>query len=377
MATKPGFDERDQRFRRLREAMAAVGLQALVVAGKGHWWTGRGYFRYLTDFHLWAHDGAILMPLDGEPALTLTSGAVAEMIAENGWITDVHGDPSVVGEIAHAMKRQGLTKGKVGIAGYGHIMGAGTYHILANALPDVQFVDADRVIDRVRAIKSPLEIQQNRELWDLAKAAMERFVEVLEPGRTQAQLAAEACKVILAGGGRDLLVFFDGDIPGDKIVTLDDLVDYHMEVTGPSGHWCELNVTCAYRDPTPLELKLMDTELRAYEEMRKQARPGVRLSELTNTLEQVYVEDGWRLAERQSPHHDIHGQGLDCIEWPLWGNLDTTQDAVLEEGMTFSYHARRNVEPHAGFTHIDENIVITAHGAERLSVPWDLRWRIM
>ncbi len=377
MATQPGIEERNLRFKRLRESMSSAGLDALILAGKGHWWTGRGYFRYLTDFHLWAHDGAILMPLAGEPMLTLTSGAVAEMIAENGWITDVTGDPKIVVEIAQAMKRKGLTQGKVGIAGYSQTMGIGTYEILASSLPDVEFVNADRVIDQVRAVKSPLEIEQNRELWVLAKAAMERFVEVLESGRTQAELAAEACKVILAGGGRDLLVFFNGDIPGEKVVTLAGLVDYHMEVTGPSGHWCELNVTCAYREPTRLELKLMDTELRAYDEMRKQARPGVRLSELTATLEQVYVEDGWKLTDRQSPHHDIHGQGMDAIEWPLWGNLDTDQDAVLEAGMTFSFHARRNVEPYAGFTHIDENIVITADGAERFSIPWDLRWRVM
>ena len=376
MATVPGIKERDARFQRLRESMASENLDALIVAGKGHWWTGRGYFRYLTDFHLWAHDGAILIPLAGEPMLTLTSGAVAEMIAENGWITDVRGDPRIVVEIAAAMKRQGLTKGRVGIAGYDYTMGVGTYNILAEALPNVDFVKADNVIDRVRAIKSPLEIQQNRELWTLAKAAMAHFVEVLEPGKTQAELAAEACKVILAGGGRDLLVFFNGDIPSDKVVTLDDLVDYHMEVTGPSGHWCELNVTCAYREPTKLELRLMDTELRVYDEIRKHARPGTRLSALAEIMEQVYVQDGWKLSEKQSPHHDIHGQGMDAIEWPLWGNLDTTQDAVLEAGMTFSYHSRRNVEPYAGFTHIDENFVVTPNGGERLSEPWDLRWQV-
>jgi len=377
MGTIPGLDERDVRFARLRESMVRDGLEALVIAGKGHWWSGRGYFRYLTDFHLWAHDGAILVPLEGEPMLTLTSAAVAGMIGEAGWITDVCGDPQVTSEIAKRMKRRGLTKGRVGIAGYDTIMGIGAYNILAASLPDVEFVKADRVIDRVRAVKSRIEIQQNRELWALAKAAMERFVQVLEPGHTQAELAAEACKVILAGGGRDLLVFFNGDIPGQKRVDLANLVDYHMEVTGPSGHWCELNVTCAYRDPTPLELRLMDTELRIGAEIRQHAKSGVRLSDLAEVMERVYLEDGWKLAERQSPHHDLHGQGMDAIEWPLWGNLDTSQDAVLEEGMIFSYHPRRNVEPAAGSTHIDENIVITATGAERLSEPWDLRWRIM
>ena len=50
-------------------------------AGKGHWWTGRGYVRYLSDFHLWGHDALIVFPVEGEPALVVSSYAVANMVA--------------------------------------------------------------------------------------------------------------------------------------------------------------------------------------------------------------------------------------------------------------------------------------------------------
>jgi hypothetical protein len=63
MATQAMPAERDARFARLRQAMEQQQLDALLVAGKGHWWTGRGYLRYLTDFHLWGHDGLLLLPL--------------------------------------------------------------------------------------------------------------------------------------------------------------------------------------------------------------------------------------------------------------------------------------------------------------------------
>lgn len=376
MGTRADLAERDMRFRRLRGAMEREGLEALIVAGKGHWWTGRGYFRYLADFHLWGHDGLILMPLTSEPALTLTSAAVARRIGEHGWITDAHGDPDIAVKIVEAMKAKGLTKGKVGIAGRKFIMSVGTYEILSNGLPDVKFVDADNLMDRVRMVKSPLEIQQNRELWGLAKAAMERFVEVLEPGRTQLEVTAEAIKVVAAGGGRDTLVFFGGDPPQDVPVVLEDILGYHMEICAPSGHWCELTVTLAFRDPTPLELKLMDTELRVYEEIRKTAKPGVRLSDLEKILERVYLEDGWELSDEQPLHYDFHGQGMDCMEWPFYGPL-ARQDMVLEEGMVFSYHPRRKVLPEVRRTGINENIAITADGVERLAEPWDLRWRVM
>src|SRR5690606_37675698 len=226
--------------------------------------------------------------------------------------------------------------------------------------------------------KSPLEIQQNRELWDMAKRAMEAFVEALEPGRTERELSAEALKVVQAGGGRDTLIFVNGQVPEDRPIRMEDILSYHMEICGESGHWCELTVTLAYRDPTPGELKLMESELRAYEEIRKMARPGkATLGDLIRKFEEVLREDGWEISDEPHQHYDFHGHSMDVIEWPRWSQVDTRYDAVLEEGMQFSYHPKRKVLPYTTPTGINEDIIITANGAERLSGDWDLRWRIV
>lgn len=50
MGTIATIEERDSRLDRLRRAMEESHLDALTIAGKGHWWTERGYFRCLTDF---------------------------------------------------------------------------------------------------------------------------------------------------------------------------------------------------------------------------------------------------------------------------------------------------------------------------------------
>ncbi|MBC8078498.1 MAG: aminopeptidase P family protein [Chloroflexales bacterium] len=385
MATHATLAERDGRFARLRSAMAQENLAALVVAGKGHWWTGRGYVRYLSDFHLWGHDGLILLPYAGEPALTLSSYAVAKKIASRGWITDTRGDVYLVPRLAEIMAERGLTRGRVGIAGLRWIMAAGTYEQLIAALPDVTFVSADDLFDRVRMIKSPLEIQQNRELWALAKSAMERFVEILEPGRTQRELAAEAARVALAGGARDLLIFIGEsptqyDPPEDVPLRCDDIVRFHMELCGPSGHWCELTVTCAYREPTELEARLLASELRACAALHQLARPGARLSALAAAYEERMRDDGWTLG-KPGTHFDFHGQGMDTIERPWfaeetpWGQ---SQDWPLEEGMIFSFHPKRSVPSATGWSPgINEDILITENGADRLSGDWDLRWRMM
>lgn len=385
MGTIATLEERDRRFARVREAMQQADLDALLVAGKGHWWTGRGYLRYLTDFHLWGHDGLLLLPLEDEPLLTLTSHAVAARIGARGWVTDTRGDVLLVPAMVQAFAEKGLQEARIGIAGLRWILPAGAYKALKEGLPKVTFVDADELLDHVRMIRSPLEIQQERELWDLSKAAMERFVEVLEPGRSQRELAAEASRLVLENGARDILVFI-GEEPGetnpprDVPVRCNGILRYHMEICGESGHWSEITVTCAFRPPSDLEKKLMDSELKAYERIREMARPGARLSDMARTFEEMLLEDGWELGS-PTDHFDFHGQGMDTIERPWFAatpGVGNSQDMALQAGMVFSYHPRRAVIPDVPWgTGINEDILITDDGVERLSGDWDLRWRIM
>ena len=385
VTTKATLAERDLRYQRLYEAMQAAGLDAMLVAGKGHWWTGRGYIRYLTDFHLWGHDGILLIPVHGEPALTLSSHAVAQLIARRGWISDAFGDIALVPRAVTFVKSRKLTSARIGVAGMRSIIGAGVLAELRTALPQVNFVDADQLIDQVRMIRSELEIKQITELWDLSKACMERFVEVITPGKSGLGLAAECSRVALEGGARDILAFISEqpgrvEVPDDTLLRCDDITRYHMELCGPSGHWSEITVSCAYRAPTELEDRLMESELRAYAAIRAAARPGATLSQLAALFEQTLLADGWQLGPAPR-HFDFHGQGMDAIEapWfapePEWG---ASQSWPLEAGMTFSYHPNRDVRPLVPWgTGINEDILITPDGAKRFSGEWDLRWRRM
>ena len=154
-------------------------------AGKGHWWTGRGYVRYLSDFHLWGHDALIVFPVEGEPALIVSSYAVANMIASNGWITDSAGDVFLVPRTLSALRQRGLERARLGTVGTPFIISADLHRQLVEQLPGADIRQADQVLDRVRVAKSDVEIAQNREVWELAKKAMERFAEVLRPGASQ------------------------------------------------------------------------------------------------------------------------------------------------------------------------------------------------
>ena len=367
--------------------MTLQNLDALLVAGKGHWWTGRGYLRYFTDFHLWGHDGLYLLPLNGEPALTLSSPAVAERIGARGWVTDTRGDVFIVPRMVDAIRERGLAQGRIGIAGFRFILSAGSYAELQRLLPDATFVDADELLDRVRMIKSLLEIKQEYELWDIAKKAMTYFEEILPDARgsSQREISAEVCKQVWASGARDILVFMGeqpgvSDPPQEVPLRCEDKVRFHLEICGESGHWCEITINCAFREPKALESKLMHDELLAFEEIRKQAKPGKRLSDMAATFNEVLAAQGWDLGDSTS-HFHFHGQGMDTIERPWFAQQEPwgqSQDWALEAGMVFSYHPHRSVLPAGHWsTGLNEDILITEQGAERLSTDWNQAWRLL
>jgi Xaa-Pro aminopeptidase len=261
-------------------------------------------------------------------------------------------------------------------------MTVGAYLTLKNALPGVEIMDADIMTDRVRMVKSPLEIQQYRKLWDLSKAAVLCFIEELEPGKTQRQVAAAVAAVLRAGGCfDDMTAIEEGSrrgLPKDVPLRCDDLVGYHMEICGPSGHWTETDTTCVFRDITDMEHRRLDTELRAYEKIRENAKPGTRLGELSTIFDRMLLEDGWELVE-QTVHFDFHSHGMDDVQWPWYSpKPDHNQDIAIEENMVLCYHPQRNTDPPLDWgPRITDNFLITANGGERLSGDWDLSWRLM
>ena len=378
MGTRADLAERDRRLRATRLAMEKEGLSALVVAGHGSMFI-RGYIRYFTDAHFWTGDSLLLIPLDSEPVHAQVTYAGSSTPAVP-WVSDLRLAPAPQDEIVNAMKEKGLTSGKVGVAGLERAITVGAYETLRNALPNVTFVSADALVDRIRAVKSPLEVQQIREVCALATASLSRFVEALGPDLTQREVATEAAKVFRAGGAFDDLSLIQvsgaAGLPKDIPMACDDLVGFHLEICGESGHWSELNVTCAFREPTADEVRLLESEIRAFDELRKLAVPGVTLEELSAAFERVVAEDGWQLAD-PAWHYYLHGQGMDSVEWPYFSPMMAgNRDTPLVEGMVFSYHPHRDTVPLVAHPRVYDDILITANGAERLSGDWDLRWRL-
>ena len=167
--------------------------------------------------------------------------------------------------MADYIREKGLATSRIGIAGFRFILSAGSYAELHRLLPDVTFVSADDLMDKIRSTKSELEIVQERELWTMAKSVMTGFGELVKDakGVSQRELIAEATKPVWAAGSRDLLIFIAEEpgtveVPADIPLRLDDKLRFHLEICGESGHWCEITINCAFQPPNDLERKLIE-----------------------------------------------------------------------------------------------------------------------
>ena len=165
-----------------------------------------------------------------------------------------------------------------------------------------------------------------------------------------------------------------------RAVRCDDILRYHMEICGPSGHWCELTLTFAFR---PLGQgrgaaagERADAPIAP---CSAAARPGARARRARRRLfEGRSAEDGWELGE-PTQHFDFHGQGMDVIEFPWfaaeqpWGG---SRDAELEPGPSSpTIRAERSCREPAWSPGVSDNLLISETAAEWLSGDWSHEWR--
>ena len=187
----------DAKLERVRSAMAAEGLDAIVVRAPDN-------VVYLTDF--WGMKGwdAVVFPRVGEPTLFCVE-ASAEDAARTAWTSDVRlvagylpADPRPPAvrtlELASALAREHGTVGlelSLGTQACDRMVGEPTTYTRAwfDAFGDA--VDATPLLSTVRAVKTEQELERMRLANEIAAAAMDHVSGVIRTGMTEAQIAAE------------------------------------------------------------------------------------------------------------------------------------------------------------------------------------------
>jgi Xaa-Pro aminopeptidase len=183
----------ERRLRGLQVKMKERGIDLTVYAPGPN-------FHYLTGMPVeWrrgrdlAHpEDNVFIPAEGAPILTLSRGwRSGEINEETSWIDDVRflekdlGYRALVREIAADLSWEG---GRLGLGEY--LWGSAVLDI-AFAFKGARFIGAKSLMDHLRMIKEPTEIQALKRVAELTDEAMTKLIEGIEGGITMRELKLE------------------------------------------------------------------------------------------------------------------------------------------------------------------------------------------
>jgi Xaa-Pro aminopeptidase len=244
--------------------------------------------------------------------------------------------------------------------------GARRWAQLLRLIPEVRPVDCTDDLDRIRAVKTPAEIEHLKRSAALLDAAFAEVFPTVRPGLTERQVHARICAAALelgAGSVHGILqsssnpVLYGGE--GESRLEAGDLVrtDY---VSYLGGYAANLSRLLHVGAPSPETNGRFDAYLAMYKEAVGLLRAGVSGGQIHRSIQDVFKSRGWE----SGPAISGHGIGLWFHQQPpllVEGSTD-----MLEEGMVVA------IEPISGHWHLQDEYLITDGAPQRLSDTFDL-----
>jgi Xaa-Pro dipeptidase len=370
----------DAKLDRVRALMAEDGLDAIVARAPDN-------VLYLTNF--WPMKGydAVVFPRAGAPALVCLE-ASADDAARIAWTDDVRlfagyhpSDPrpptartlDLVRKAAQPYDRVGLEL-SLGTQASDRMVGEPTTYTRDwfDAFPDA--ADATPLLARARAIKTDQEIERIRLANAIAGAAMEHVLRELRPGMKESEAAA-LWEGFVHGEGTgwegkvDLALGFSLVWSGPGIRTFTATADRPVQEHEPTlfeiwvcadGYWADHTKNVCPGELSAEYVTLEEQVMSVYTAITQSCGPGSSLAELDRSVRAGLAEAGY---PGQPSHPICHGVGARAHEPPYAHQAGT---GTVEEGMVLAIEPGVYWEGGGGLR-VEDNFLITADGAEKLS----------
>jgi ectoine hydrolase len=378
-AVDPRFPraEYDQRIAKTRQAMAARGVELLVV-------TDPSNMAWLTGYDGWSfyvHQCVLLAP-DGDP-IWYGRGQDANGAKRTVFMADdqIIGYPDhyvqsterhPMDYLAGILESRGLGRRRIGVEMDNYYFSAACLAALQRHLPNAGFVDATGLVNWQRAVKSATELEYMRRAARIVEAMHARILELVEPGLPKHELVAEIFRTGIRGAGG-----YGGDyaaivplVPSGIDASAAHLTWDERPFRKDEGTFFEI-AGCHRRYHCPLSRtvylgrppqKFLDAEKAVIEGIAaalEAARPGALCED---------VEAAWRkvIARYGIEKESRCGYPIGLSYPPDWGertmSLRPGDKTPLEAGMTF--HLIPAIWQDDWGLEITESFLVTDRGAE-------------
>lgn len=287
MSAELPFSEAEyrERARRVREEMASRDVDVLFVMSPAN-------LCYLSGFEsIWYPPRAplgVVVSRHDEKLVFLDYERHETLVRRTALLDDAvfYRYEDALDTIAGAFRDRGWHEGTVGIEWWTQTPGGPLVRETADRLAALgaTIVDGDWIVDRVRAVKSPAEVDCVREAAEIADAAFEDLLETVRPGQTELQIAARLDSVMADHGGESAairtMISAGPDVwcrthaaPSRRPVEVGDVM--YVDVCGVVNRYhADLCRTVAIGRDHPEVRSILEQTAGSVEEVKQAVRPG-------------------------------------------------------------------------------------------------------
>lgn len=306
-----------ERLQRLRELMAAEGLDALICRSTTD-------LQWLTGFEgVFDSEEAHTALVTAEDAVIHTdsryAGAMTAAAAQEGlWRVDAV-PASAAFFAARVLGECGLEAACVGISDTTPLK---LYRSYCAALPQARLAERGGDVLALRQVKEPGELEAMRAAQRVAEAAFLETIEGLEPGMTEAEVALALEFAMRSRGAQELAfanIVASGPnsanphaVPGSRALQEGDFVVFDFGAR-MDGYRSDTTRTVCVGTPSTEQLAAYSAVRLANEEVQRRLHAGVPGIEMHRLAEEVLAAEGFA---GLMGHGLGHGVGLDIHEEP-------------------------------------------------------------
>jgi Xaa-Pro dipeptidase len=361
------------RLSRVRDAMGAHGLDLLLLHHLPSVCYLTGYQTPVSDWYT-----CLVVPREGDLALQVCDFEVGLALVHTSVerILSVRWNrmDEAASQLVELLRGAALDGKRVGIESRRTGLTPHAYQLLRDRFPRAQLVDASDLVPRVRAIKSPAELECLRQAGRMSVVGMEAAIRAVRPGATENAIASASAAAMIEAGSE----FFCTDPwvraghrsgiihatykrhlvkPGDPVII--ELGAVYQRYTAP------LYGTAVIGRPPDRLRSLADTALAALALLYENVCAGRTVDDVARAAAKGLAGVDPEVYLSQYHAYPV-GLGFPP-EWPensIW--IVEGSDEVLQPGMTF--HGVRSLRVPglmaAGFS---ETIAVTETGCEILT----------
>ena len=263
--------------------------------------------------------------------------------------------------------------------------------------PQARIEDLDPILDRMRLIKSPREIEAIREATRVSSAGILEAMKAARPGQKERELAAVADYVFRKNGAQGVGYFAlvaagrNAHYPhyhgGESVLRDGDFVlfDYAPDIANYSSD--VTRVFPANGRFTPWQREIYTVYLRCYRALMAELKPGrtarqvhdAAFAKMTAIVEATTFADP-KIAKAARDFVALFGPGRRAERVGHWVGMevhdvdDDVEGDVLKPGMVFTIEPALTIPEDRVYIRLEDVIVVTATGYENLSesLPYEI-----